>query len=320
MNPKNERSPIAIIGEGKMAIDCLARAIKTDCVQTTLVVTRPGDDMANRRLVGLCEKNSIQVVETSNPNDEESISSLKALAPVAIFNINSFSILKPELICLPPKGVVNFHNGPLPLYAGLNIPTWVIWNGEKTHGVTWHFVDAGIDSGDLIAQRYFDVDTQVTAIGLTVKCIMEGIKLFDQVLVDVVTGQVARLPQTGPRSYYRKKDIPSDGFIDFGWPAAKIGRLIRALDFHPMPNPLVQPRIKFATGFLSIGAAAVTLDEDSHSAVKPGEIVEIDDDDLIVGALGGRLSISSLFTEQGEELGPRQAAERYSLQLGVQFT
>ena len=55
---------------------------------------------------------------------------------------------------LARQGAVNFHDGPLPAYAGLNAPVWAILNREATHGITWHLIEGGIEElpGPLAAQ------------------------------------------------------------------------------------------------------------------------------------------------------------------------
>ena len=47
------------------------------------------------------------------------------------------------------EGAANFHDGPLPHYAGLNTPAWAILAGETRYGVTWHALTEGIDEGDI---------------------------------------------------------------------------------------------------------------------------------------------------------------------------
>jgi hypothetical protein len=55
------------------------------------------------------------------------------------------------------EGAANFHDGPLPHYAGLNTPAWAILAGETNHGVTWHALSDGIDEGDILATRDIDI-------------------------------------------------------------------------------------------------------------------------------------------------------------------
>ena len=42
-----------------------------------------------------------------------------------------------DVLALPAKGAINFHDGPLPQMAGLNTPVWALLNGEAEHGISW---------------------------------------------------------------------------------------------------------------------------------------------------------------------------------------
>ena len=55
----------------------------------------------------------------------------------------------------------NFHDGPLPRYAGLFSSSWAIVNNEKTHGVTWHKITKKIDAGDIVASKKFKIKKMI---------------------------------------------------------------------------------------------------------------------------------------------------------------
>ena len=50
-----------------------------------------------------------------------------------LFSVTNQSVLADEVIALPTRGAINFHDGPLPEYAGLNTPVWALLNGERRH-------------------------------------------------------------------------------------------------------------------------------------------------------------------------------------------
>jgi methionyl-tRNA formyltransferase len=317
-------SPIAppsvvIIGRDKMAHDCLKYAAQRAGTKVAALITQVTDDARSRRLLRLCERHRIEVINTVDPNSETALRRMHAVSPGAIFNINGFKILDKEIVSLPPLGVVNFHNGPLPRYAGLNIPTWVIWNGESEHGVTWHFVDEGIDTGDVIAQSTFPVDERETAISLTMKCILLGIRMFDQVLADVLSGQAPRRQQAGRRTYYRAADAPNSGFIDFRWPAARIDRLLRALDFHPFPNPVIDPRVRWGDSYISLRVAKVMVEPRDIPMAPPGTIMKIAAEGIAVAIEGGQLIAKSFVGGDGRTLNVTQAVKRYGLSPGLRL-
>ena len=75
-----------------------------------------------------------------------------------IFVSMSFNqIFKSKILNLTPLGIINCHAGRLPFYRGRNVLNWVLINDEKSFGVTVHYVDHGIDTGDLILQRSYKI-------------------------------------------------------------------------------------------------------------------------------------------------------------------
>src|SRR5205823_12862523 len=76
-----------------------------------------------------------------------------------LFLVNSYSMILPrEWLTLPALGTVNVHAALLPQYRGANALNWVLVNGETETGVTIHYIDEGIDTGDLILQRRVAID------------------------------------------------------------------------------------------------------------------------------------------------------------------
>jgi Formyl transferase len=86
-----------------------------------------------------------------------------------LFSITNLDVLAAEVIALPTRAAINFHDGPLPEYAGLNTPVWALLNGEGQHGITWHLMAREVDRGDILAQRRFDLTDSESALSLSVK-------------------------------------------------------------------------------------------------------------------------------------------------------
>ena len=74
-----------------------------------------------------------------------------------LLSIANLDMIPDAVLALPTRGAVNFHDGPLPRYAGLNAPVWALLNGEAEYGISWHMISGGIDEGGLFAQSFFDV-------------------------------------------------------------------------------------------------------------------------------------------------------------------
>jgi methionyl-tRNA formyltransferase len=302
---------VVVIGNGKMALDCL-KILMDKAVEVPLVVHAPIEESA--RLARFCERQGIPTLPIRDPGEREVVERVQEFEPDIIFNINSFSILREPLLSLPPEGIMNFHNGPLPRYRGLNIPSWVIINGESVHGVTWHFVEAAVDAGDIVTQRMFPLEGSETALGLTFKCILEGTDLFHEVAEAVIRGVVPRRPQGDGGSYYSQRDVPYGGRVPFDLPFVELERLVRGLDFRPYPNPFVYP--KTAYGGRDFVVARVVKQSIGTPDVRPGTVLSVKGPGIMVAGQDATFEIIEVLDDQGEEISCAALASRYGLVAG----
>lgn len=296
--PAPTRLKIAVVGQGKMAYDCLSRLSARPEADSVIAITRAGAGHSGARLAGLCSANSIELIDTPDPNGNDVLGRLSDCSPDVIFNVNSFSILREPIRAIPSMGIVNFHNGPLPRYAGLNIPTWAIWNAETTHGVAWHFVDESIDGGNLLCQASFPIKTDETAASLMFKCIVEGIRLFDEAFDRLVAGERVGQPQFGDRSYFGRQNLPNDGYVDLGWDNDTMQRFLRAFDHRPFVSLGPQPRLRTAVGEIQFCKARICpLASTRRAAI--GTVLAASEEHIQVQAAAGILMIESIVDEAG---------------------
>ena len=128
---------------------------------------------------------------------------------------------------------INFHNALLPDYPGRNAPSWVIYAGERQTGITWHYVTAGVDEGNIIVQKTCEIGPDMKAYELTERLMdlaVEGIReCFDAVLL----GKVQTIPQKilPGRRMYRSTQIPGDGILDLEEEPERVYRLLRSVDY-----------------------------------------------------------------------------------------
>ncbi|MCD4665586.1 MAG: hypothetical protein K8R68_09970 [Bacteroidales bacterium] len=101
----------------------------------------------------------LETKKINNPNSRKFCEYLTQLKPDVIIN-QSQTIIKKRLLNIPKMGVINRHNALLPKNRGRLTPFWVLYKREKETGVSIHFVEEGIDSGDIIVQKKFNVKTK----------------------------------------------------------------------------------------------------------------------------------------------------------------
>ena len=166
--------------------------------------------------------------------DTQALLAAQDLRPVDyLFSITTLSVLSAEVVALPSLAAINFHDGPLPEYAGLNTPIWAMLNGEHRHGITWHLMTQAVDQGDILVQRRFDLSDNETALTLNTKCFAAGMESFEELVEGLRTGELNGQPQTvASQKYFGRKDRPAAACaIRWDQPAAQMATLVRALDY-----------------------------------------------------------------------------------------
>ena len=123
-------------------------------------------------------------------------------------------IFPPQEIANARLGIVNLHLAPLPEYRGRYSATHAILNGHE-YGVTIHYIDEGIDTGPIIAERRWPITPIDTAHTLRARAVWEGLRLFATVLPALLAAARAgcRLPakaQDESRArYFDRFSLPS---------------------------------------------------------------------------------------------------------------
>lgn len=173
---------------------------------------------------------SLLIHPTKNSTDYHDFIAKMKKQSIDLFLVNSYSmILHEDLLSIPRHGAINVHGSLLPKYRGANVLNWVLINGEIKTGVTIHYVDRGIDTGDIIAQKNVPIAIDDTAVTLREKLIVATGELLREALPAILSGTNSRISQNNSEATYVKRRNPEDGFIDWSWPAKRIYNLIRAL-------------------------------------------------------------------------------------------
>lgn len=146
-------------------------------------------------------------------------------------------IFKKSILSLPKKGVINCHAGKLPFYRGRNVLNWALINGENEFGITTHFVDEGIDTGDIILQRSFSIQEEDDYATLLAKAYAECPRiLYDSIKLVQENSYVGlRQSDIDPVGFYCVRRVDGDEIINWNQEARDVFNFIRAL-CHPGPR------------------------------------------------------------------------------------
>jgi natural product biosynthesis luciferase-like monooxygenase protein len=209
-----------------------------------------------------------------------------------LFAITWLRLLPAAALTLARRSAINFHDGPLPRYAGLNATCWAIYHGEGEHGVTWHAIDAEADTGAVLLQRRFAIAAEDTAFTLNARCFQAGLESFAELAALLVAGTVLPQPQhLEQRSYFgRRARPPALAVLDWRQSAVAVARLVRAFDHGGYKNPIAVAKCRLPGGV--VVPFGVSLLPGSSAA--PGTVVANDEAGLRIACADGDVLLTRL--------------------------
>lgn len=178
---------------------------------------------------------SHSVFDGSKLREESTLAAIRALNADIALSVLFGYILEPSIIGLFPQGVINLHPALLPFNRGAHPNVWSIIEGTPA-GATVHYIDEGIDAGDIIAQRRVQVEPIDTGETLYRKLEAASLSLIIEAWPLIRQGNPPRKAQVLERgTYHRKMDVEEVDRIDLDsrYTARKLIDILRARTFHP---------------------------------------------------------------------------------------
>jgi methionyl-tRNA formyltransferase len=224
----------------------------------------------------------LRVLQPGKARDPGFLEELAGLAPDVVVVAAYGQLLPPALLAIPRRGCLNVHTSLLPRWRGAAPIQWAIAEGDAETGVTLMRMDAGLDTGDVVAEArtpILDTDNGQT---LHDRLGRMGAELLVRTLPDWLEGRVEARPQPVEGVTYARKLTREMAGLDWGQPAVVLDRRIRA--FHPWPGA----HTSGPGGLLKIWEAAPDVES---SGGEPGEVRVASGDDLLVATSRGGLRL-----------------------------
>jgi len=159
---------------------------------------------------------------------------LQSYSPEFIVIIAYGQIIPARLLPIPKHGWINLHASLLPKYRGAAPINWAIVNGETRTGLTTMRIDAGMDTGDILLQREFEIDAKETAPELSARLSEAGAPLMAETLRGLAAGKIPPRPQDHSQATLAPMLKRDDGRIDWTRNAREIYNRMRG--FAPWPG------------------------------------------------------------------------------------
>ena len=255
-----ERARTVFLGSGSFAVpiaEALAGHPSVDLAAVVTLPTRVGSrgrptDPPVARWASARAIPMLRPVRLSAP---ESVAELAALAPELLVLADYGQIVPQNVLDLPTHGALNVHPSLLPRYRGAApIPAAILAGDAKT-GVTLMLMDAGLDSGPIVAQSDRMLAGSETAPDLEERLARDGAELLAAHLAAWLAGDISPQPQDESGITLTRPLRRSDGLLDPARTAAELERQVRA--YQPWPGSFVETN----AGRLVVWQAHVAEDE-----------------------------------------------------------
>ncbi|MCD7944923.1 MAG: methionyl-tRNA formyltransferase [Clostridia bacterium] len=291
--------------------DFVAKALVSlsKCTDVVGVVTQ-GDKPRGRGYtltpppVKVCAENlGLSVYQPDKIRGDEFAALLSELSPELILVAAYGKILPENVLSFPIYGCVNIHASLLPKYRGAAPIQRAIMNGERETGVTFMYMDAGLDTGDMIFSRRVPIEDADDFGTIHDKLAQAGADGVYELVSGLESGTLTRTPQPRDGATYAAKIENADMALDFSKSADEVSQKIRALS----PMPLAYTHTKNGKLLKIISCAVAEGSEnngngENNGAGKAGEVLSLSGGRVRVKCGMGSIEILSCQPEGGRRM------------------
>ena len=254
---------------------------------------------------------NLNLQQPAKPNTAEFADQIRGIQPDLIIVIAYGHLLSEALLQLPKFGAINVHASLLPKYRGPAPIQWAIINGESQTGITTMYMDAGMDTGDILLSRPEPILPADTAATLHDRLALIGAEVLVQTLKDMSSQTLIPRSQDHTKATYAPLLKKQDGHIDWNKSVKELEPFIRGMT--PWPGAFTyhhQQRLK-------IFKAASVLEPVAEPA---GTILKSFPGELMVATGNGALSILEIQGPSGKRLAIADFLRGYQLPPGTHLT
>ena len=307
---------IVFMGSPAFAVPSLEALVEAR-FDVSLVVTQPdrragrGRQLVETAIKVAARAHKIPCVDFGRGDGPAVTERVLAEHPDAIVVVAFGHILREPLLSSPPHGCINLHASLLPRWRGVSPVQFAILHGDTWTGVTVMRMDAGVDTGPILAQRAVPIQPEETAGELADKLGGLGADLLVHSLRCLQTGQLAPQEQGSVGAVYAPKLTRSLAPIRWDRKVIVVHNQIRGLQ--PYPG---------ATTFLGEQLLKITAAEPFSfrmADVQPGTILAVEKTGLCVACGEGMLKVIGLQRPGGKPLDVAQFIQGYVIQPGDVF-
>ncbi len=306
---------IVFMGTPEFAVPSLESLLRSGD-QVVGVVSQPdrpkgrGHQLVAPPVKLVAERAGIPVMQPLKIRTPEFLQALSDWKPELIAVAAYGRILHTPILRLPPMGCVNVHGSLLPKYRGAAPVQWAVINGETETGITTMLMDEGMDTGPMLLQGALPILPDDTAGTLAPRLAELGGRLLVDTIAQLKAGTLTPTKQDDGRATMAPLLKKEDGLIDWTMSATSLANRVRGLS--PWPGAYTFLGDERWNVWKAIpNARAVTN--------KPGTIVTVDKQSILVATGSGLLDIREIQTANSKRMAVAQFLAGHRVTTGVQL-
>ena len=290
------------------------RALLDSKHQIELVLTQPdrpagrGMKLTASPVKDLAVQRGLDVYQPQTLRDPVALERLRTLKPDVLV-VAAYGLILPQSVLeLPRFGAVNIHASLLPRWRGAAPIQRAILAGDRQTGISIMQMDAGLDTGGVLAQREISIFDEDTASTLHDKLATLGAEMIVDALGKLERGEARATPQRPEGATYASKIAKDEARLDWRKSAAELDRAIRA--YNPFPGAVA-----------TLGETTLKIWQARRVDAKgaPGQVLGFDDAGLVVACGEGALALRELQRIGAKRLSAHDFMRGHTLASGAAF-
>lgn len=293
------------LGTPELARTILSRLVTSPDVMIVAVATQPDRPVGRGLQVTAtpvrqeAEHLGLPVLQPKSARDPDFLATLRELAPDLIVVAAYGQILPQALLDVPRLGCLNIHTSLLPRWRGAAPIQWALASGDRETGVTLMRMEAGLDTGPMVAKVRTPITDTDTGQTLHDRLALLGAQLLVESIRAYAEGHLPPQPQPAEGVTYARKITRDDGRLDWTQPAEVLWHRLRA--FTPWPGAYCfvpgNPKPKLLKVHVAT-PATVPL----RTPVTPGTVIASGADGITVACGSGALHLTEVQPEGGRRM------------------
>lgn len=266
----------------------------------------------DQNILNYCNKKKLKYFNFQNINKIKNINILEKLKSDILVSMSYNQIFNKKFLNVFKNKIINCHAGALPFYRGRSPINWAIINGEKKIGITTHSINLGVDTGDILDQKFIILKKKDNYKSILYKCYKICPKQLHEVLKKIKNKSIKRIKQTAiskKSSYYFKRK-KGDEIIDFNKSYEEVNNFIRGLVFPSVGATFFYNKKKFNVNYSNL------VKFEKIKNIKNGTVINVTKKKLKIKLINAVIYLSKIYYKKNHITDLKKIFKVHSLLKG----